>query len=114
MFAFNSVFVFEKRMLQCGMVKFNKIQPLFDRVLLCGEVETKSPSGLVIPREALERSQFMSVIAVGDGACDVKVGERVIVAKYAGTEIVHDGEKFLLVKQCEILAIVAPKTGGVA
>ncbi len=91
------------------------IKPLADRVVikvLAGEEKTKS--GIVLPDTAKEKPQEGEIMAVGPGKfekgerepLDVKVGDRVIYSKYAGTEVKLDGEEYLILKQGDILAIV--------
>jgi len=91
------------------------IKPLADRVVikvLAGEEKTKS--GIVLPDTAKEKPQEGEVVAIGPGKfekgerepLDVKVGDRVIYSKYAGTEVKQDGEEYLILKQADILAIV--------
>ena len=87
------------------------IKPLADRVLIePKEAETKTASGLYIPDTAKEKPQQGEVIAVGPGKKDepmeVKVGDKVIYGKYAGTEVTVDDKKYLIVKQSDILAIL--------
>ena len=87
-----------------------KIKPLADRVLiLTVEVEQKV-GGIIIPDTAKEKPQRGKVVAVGNGTKDedmiLKVGDEVFYGKYAGTEIENDGEKYLMMRQSDILAIV--------
>ena len=93
-----------------------KLRPLGDRVVLRptpGEEMTKS--GIVIPDTVKEKPQEAEVIAVGPGRIlddgsreqmDVKTGQKVLYAKYAGTEFKLDGEDLLIVSQKDILAVV--------
>jgi len=81
------------------------VVPLFDRVLLKPEVEQQSVAGIYIPRDTTDRSLTMTVVAVGDVQA-VKVGDRVIVAKYAGTEVTVGTDKFYLVCESDILGRV--------
>ena len=88
-----------------------KLNPLGDRVVLKQlEAEETTKSGIVLPGQSQERPQEAEVVAVGPGTKDVemevKVGEKVIYSKYAGTEVKLDGEEFIIVKQSDILAIV--------
>ncbi|GAB4222249.1 MAG: co-chaperone GroES [Spirochaetales bacterium] len=86
-----------------------KLQPLGDRVLLkVEEGEQKTASGLYIPQTAQEKTQIGKVIAVGDDkdAIKVKVNDRVMYDKYAGTSVKIDGEDHLIVKMQDILAII--------
>ena len=87
-----------------------KIKPLADRVLILPvEVEQKV-GGIIIPDTAKEKPQRGKVVAVGNGTKDedmiLKVGDEVFYGKYAGTEIESDGEKYLMMRQSDILAIV--------
>jgi chaperonin GroES len=94
----------------------SNLRPLGDRVIVEAiEREDMTPSGIVLPDTAKEKPQEGNVVAVGAGklnedgsrvAMDVKVGDRVIYAKYAGTEIKLDGDrKVLILKESDILAI---------
>jgi len=93
-----------------------KVKPLQDRVLLKRlEVEEKTPGGIIIPDTAKEKPQECKVIAVGPGKIlengeirkvAVKEGDRVLIGKYAGTEIKINGEEHIIVREDEILAIV--------
>lgn len=85
------------------------IKPLADRVLLKPEVaEEKTASGLFIPQTAQEKTQVATVKAVGDDteAIKVKVGDRVMHDKYAGTQVKIDGQDHLIVQMSDIIAIV--------
>ena len=87
------------------------IKPLADRVLIEPlQAETTTASGLIIPDSAKEKQQKGTVIAVGNGTKDepliVKVGDKVLFGKYAGTEIVVDGTEYLIMRESDILAIV--------
>jgi chaperonin GroES len=86
-----------------------KIAPLGERVLLkTEEGETKTAGGLFIPQTAQEKTQSGKVIAVGDDkdVIKVKVGDKVLYDKYAGTAIKIDGVDHLIVKMSDILATV--------
>lgn len=87
------------------------IRPLGDRVVIRRlEAEEKTKSGIVLTGTAKERPQEAEVIAVGPGTKDidmeVKVGDKVLYAKYTGTEVKVDGEEFIILKQEDVLAIV--------
>ena len=87
------------------------IKPLADRVLIeAKEAETKTASGLYIPDSAKEKPQQGKVVAVGSGKKDepmeLCVGDTVLYGKYAGNEIEIDGEKLLMMRQNDILAII--------
>ena len=92
-----------------------KLVPLSDRVVLkqC-EAEETTKSGIILTSSAQEKPQEAEVIAVGPGGnidgkevtMQVKVGDKVIYSKYAGTDVELEGEKYIVVKQSDILAIV--------
>ncbi|MCC8087660.1 MAG: co-chaperone GroES [Rikenellaceae bacterium] len=87
------------------------IKPLADRVLVePKEAEEKTAGGLYIPDTAKEKPLEGVVIAAGPGTKDVtmevKVGDKVLYCKYAGTEINFDGNDYLIMKQGDILAIL--------
>ena len=83
-----------------------KLTPLFDRVVLKQLVaEETTKSGIVLPGQAKEKPQQAEVIAVGPGGV-VKVGDKVIYSKYSGTEVELDNEKYVIVKQNDILAVI--------
>lgn len=92
------------------------IKPLGERVVIkVLEREEKTASGIVLPDTAKEKPQKGEIVAVGTGklldngqrvALEVKVGDRVIFAKYAGTEIKIDGAEYLILTDRDILAIV--------
>ena len=85
-----------------------KIIPLNDRVLVKSTVtEEKTASGLFIPQTSQENTQIAVVEAVGDDeAIKVKVGDKVLHDKYAGTSVKVDGEDYLILAASDILAIV--------
>lgn len=88
-----------------------KIQPLADRVLVKpAAAETQTASGIIIPDSAKEKPLRGEVLAVGEGTKDeamvLKAGDQVLYGKYAGTELELDGEKFLIMRQSDVLAIV--------
>jgi chaperonin GroES len=88
-----------------------KIQPLADRVLIePAAAETKTSSGIIIPDTAKEKPQKGTVVAVGPGSKEnpvtVKVGNKVLYGKYAGTELQLEGVDYLMMKENDILAIV--------
>jgi len=85
------------------------VKPLQDRVLIkVVEAETKTASGLYIPDTAQEKTQTGTVIAIGDDEemISVKVGDKVMYDKYAGTTVSIDDKDHLIVKSSDILAIV--------
>ena len=92
-----------------------KLVPLLDRVVLKQLVaEETTKSGIVLPGQAKEKPQQAEVIAVGPGGVvdgkevtmQVKVGDKVIYSKYSGTEVEVDDEKYVVVKQNDILAVI--------
>ena len=92
-----------------------RLVPLGDRVILKQVVaEETTKSGIVLPGQTKEKPQQAEVVAVGPGGVVdgkdvemlVSVGDKVIYAKYAGTEVELDGETYLVVKQNDILAII--------
>ena len=92
-----------------------KLVPLGDRVVIKQLVaEEKTKSGIILPDNAKEKPQEAEVIAVGPGGMvdgkevkmQVKVGDKVLYSKYAGTEFKIDKEEFIIVRQDDILAIV--------
>ena len=90
-------------------------KPLFDRVVIKAvEAEETTKAGIILPGAAQEKPQVAEVVAVGPGGTIdgkeitmvVKPGDRVIVGKYAGTEVKTDGCEYNIVRQNDILAIV--------
>ena len=93
-----------------------KIKPLGDRVVVkMTEREETTKSGIVLPGTAKEKPQIAEVVAVGPGTTvdgkevkmEVKVGDKVLLSKYAGTEVKIDGEEYTILKQGDILGVVA-------
>lgn len=92
------------------------LKPLADRVLVkVDEEETKTKGGILIPDTAQKKSQKGTVMAIGSGKVldngirlpfEVKVGDHVLFAKYSGVDIDEDGEKYLLLAERDILAIL--------
>ena len=93
-----------------------KIRPLQDRVIVKRiEEEEKSKGGIIIPDTAKEKPQEGKVVAVGKGkvsdegkviALDVKVNDRVLFGKYAGSEINIDGEEHMIMREEDILGVI--------
>ena len=94
----------------------SKITPIGDRVLV-KHIEEKEQvrGGIIIPDAAKEKPQEAEVIALGTGkkdesgktqAFEVKVGDRVLISKYGGTEVKYNGEEYLLLSARDVLAIV--------
>mgnify|MGYP001104030925 CR=1 FL=1 len=84
------------------------IRPLGDRVLIeLVEQEETTASGIVLPDSAKEKPQEGKVVAVGKDAEDeVKVDDRVIYSKYAGTEVEYEGKEYLILGKMDILAVI--------
>jgi chaperonin 10 Kd subunit len=87
------------------------VKPLADRVLVKpAEAEEKTASGIIIPDSAKEKPLKGEIIAAGKGTKDeemvLKPGDRVLYGKYAGTEIELEGEKYLIMRQSDVLAII--------
>ena len=91
------------------------IKPLADRVVIkMLESEETTKSGIVLPGAAKEKPQMAEVVAVGPGGVvdgkeikmEVKVGDRVLMSKYAGTEVKLDGVEYIILRQSDILAKV--------
>jgi len=93
-----------------------KLKPLGGRVIVEPiEQEEMTAGGIILPETAKEKPQEGKILAAGPGerdedgkrvAMDVKVGDRVLYAKYSGTEVKVDGKKLLILKENDILAIV--------
>ncbi len=92
-----------------------KLVPLGDKVVIKQlEAEEKTKSGIVLPSQSKEKPQMAVVVAVGPGGIVdgnkvemvVKAGDKIIYSKYCGTEVECDGDKLLVVRQNDILAIV--------
>lgn len=88
------------------------IKPLADRVLvLPAPAEEKTIGGIIIPDTAKEKPLQGKVVATGNGTKDeemvVKKGDTVLYGKYAGTEVEFDGTKYLIMRQSDILAVLA-------
>ena len=92
----------------------SKIQTLADRVLIRPvAAEEKTIGGIIIPDSAKEKPLRGEVIAVGNGTKDeamvLNAGDQVLYGKYAGTELEYEGEKFLIMRQSDVLAILKNK-----
>ena len=94
-----------------------KFKPLHDRLLLEPlSAETKTKAGIIIPDTAQEKPQQGKVVAVGAGKrledgrlipMDVKVGDKVLYGKYSGTEVTIDNEQLLILRESDVLAVIA-------
>ena len=93
-----------------------KIKPLGERVVIkMLETEETTKSGIVLPGTAKEKPQVAEIVSVGPGGYDdkgreikmeVKVGDKVLISKYAGTEVKLDNLEYTIIKQSDILAVV--------
>ena len=92
-----------------------KIKPLGDRVVIKSlEAEETTKGGIILASAAKEKPVMAEVLAVGPGGnvdgkeikMNVKVGQKIIYSKYAGTEVKLDGEEYIIVRQSDILAVV--------
>ena len=93
-----------------------KVKPLHDRIIVKRlEEEEKTKGGIIIPDTAKEKPFEGKVIAVGDGKIkedgtkipmELKKGDRILFAKYAGTDIKIDGEDHLIMKEDDVLAVI--------
>ncbi|MBR0273483.1 MAG: co-chaperone GroES [Bacteroidaceae bacterium] len=89
-----------------------KIQPLADRVLIePAAAEEKTIGGIIIPDTAKEKPLQGKVVAVGKGTKDeemvLKAGDTVLYGKYAGTELEFEGQKYLIMRQSDVVAVLA-------
>ena len=88
------------------------IKPLADRVLIePAAAEEKTIGGIIIPDTAKEKPLQGTVVAVGGGTKDeqmvLKAGDQVLYGKYAGTELEHEGKKYLIMRQSDVVAVLA-------
>ncbi len=96
-----------------------KLRPLGDRIVVEPlETEEKTKGGIILPDTAKEKPQEGKIVAIGKGkldengkpvAMEVKVGDKVLYGKYAGTEITIDGKKYMILKEEDVLAVVDEK-----
>jgi chaperonin GroES len=93
-----------------------KIRPLHDRVVVKRlEAEVKTAAGIVIPDNAAEKPSQWKVVAIGKGkrldngdicALDIKVGDKVLFGKYAGTEVKIDGEDLIVMREEDVMGVI--------
>lgn len=88
-----------------------KIKPLADRVLIKPNMaESKTAYGIIIPDTAKEKPQQGNVVAIGTGKknepLSIKTGDKVLYGKYSGTELKHEGEEYMIMRESDILAII--------
>jgi len=94
-----------------------KFRPLHDRVVVRRiEADTKTKGGIIIPDTAQEKPSQGEIVAVGPGGrdeagklipIDVKAGDRVLFGKWSGTEVKLDGEEFIIMKESDIMGVIA-------
>ena len=99
-----------------------KFRPLHDRVVVRRiEAEEKTQGGIIIPDTAKEKPQEGEVVAVGPGGrdeagklvpLDLKAGDRVLFGKWSGTEVKIDGEELLIMKESDIMGVIACHEAG--
>ncbi|MCI7310240.1 MAG: co-chaperone GroES [Prevotella sp.] len=86
------------------------IQPLADRVLVLPAPAEEKVGGIIIPDTAKEKPLTGTIVAAGEGTKDeqmiLKEGDKVLYGKYAGTELEFEGEKYLIMRQSDVLAVV--------
>ncbi len=83
------------------------IRPLGERVLVKAEqAEEKTASGLFIPQTSQEKTQFATVVAVGEDVKTVKKGEKILHDKYSGTSLKMDGDDYLILDIKDVLAVI--------
>ncbi|HOL22247.1 MAG TPA: co-chaperone GroES [bacterium] len=96
-----------------------KLRPLGDRIVIEPlEAEEKTKGGIILPDTAKEKPQEGKVVAVGKGKTDdsgklipmeVKVGDKILYGKYAGTEITIEGKEYIILREEDVLAVVEDK-----
>ena len=92
-----------------------KIKPLGDKVVvIMAEVEETTKSGIILTGTSKEKPQMAEIIAVGPGETikgkkipmEVKIGDKILMSKYAGTEIKFDNKEYIILRQSDILAVI--------
>ena len=93
-----------------------KLNPLSDRIVVrAHEAEEKTASGIILPDTAKEKPQIGEIVAIGPGKVNdtgslvkmtVKKGDKVLYGKYSGTEISHNGDDLLIMRESDILAVL--------
>jgi chaperonin GroES len=96
-----------------------KIRPLHDRVIVKRlEEDRTSPGGIVIPDSAAEKPVRGKIVAIGKGKilengqvrpCDVMVGDKILFAKYSGSEVRVEGEELLVMREEDVMAVIESK-----
>ncbi|MBO1913371.1 MULTISPECIES: co-chaperone GroES [Sporosarcina] len=92
------------------------LKPLGDRIVIeLVEAEEKTASGIIVPDSAKEKPQEGKVIAAGTGRVlengqrvdlEVKEGDKIIFSKYSGTEVKHEGNEYLILRESDVLAVI--------
>jgi chaperonin GroES len=95
---------------------FYLLKPLGDRIVIeLVEAEEKTASGIIVPDSAKEKPQEGKVIAAGTGRVlengqrvdlEVKEGDKIIFSKYSGTEVKHEGNEYLILRESDVLAVI--------
>ena len=92
-----------------------KVRPLFDKIVIKkDDAEMTTPSGIILTDSAKEKPTVAKVLAVGPGGyvdghevkMEVKVGDKILYSKYAGSEFKLDGETFIIIRQSDVLGII--------
>jgi chaperonin GroES len=99
-----------------------QLRPLYDRIVVRRiEQQEQKQGGIIIPDTAKEKPQEGEVVAVGKGkrledgkvvALDVKVGDRVLFAKYSGNEVKIDGQEYLIMREDDVLGVIETAGAG--
>lgn len=80
------------------------IKPLFDRVLL-KPIKEEKKSSIILP-DSTNKSSLTEVVALGEQSHSVKLGDKVLINQFAGSEFVLNNQNYILIKECDILAVV--------
>ena len=92
-----------------------KIKPLFDKIVIQkDEADQTTPSGIILTDSAKEKPTVAKVLAVGPGGyvdghevkMEVKVGDKILYSKYAGSEFKLDGENYIIIRQSDVLGVI--------
>ena len=112
MSTFHEARAVQRKIKKLKNIQVMNIKPLADRVLVKpAPAEEKTVSGIIIPDTAKEKPLQGTVLAVGNGTKDeemvLKINDTVLYGKYSGTEVELDGEKYLIMRQSDVLAVLA-------
>jgi len=84
-----------------------KIKPLYDRILLEPIKEPEQRNGVFVPQSSSDKSLMMTIVSIGEGCEELfSVGEKIILHKFAGIEVNHNGQKMIIAKAIDVLAKV--------